>query len=1147
MRKLLLGTRGALPTILCAWLLVGALGCGGESVSAGPSDETDTGKVEPDTGEGEGEGECPAGVEACPGAGLSRGCDCGAGVQGQQPCEAVGELLCWGACNCPSVCTAGQSQACVCGDGQSGTQACLADGSGWAACQCGACPGAACLNGQQADPDFACGCFDVFRENVPCESPNASEAYGIRVFQGGSWRWATCQPRTCAQGFQLQGTSCVQCASSCPDGQELVGCTCQPADCPPDELICQCRENVCTTYQCNPAEFCANCEQANPDEYAANCVEPPQVELCETCHNAQHVGGTPGIEMPHVPFLKCTFCHLGNPDAQNPAEAHVARPAAMEDTWNRFDVNNPNGDYFNYLTHIGIEREEYDDPATTAQDFERGPGHEGLRWLMFVNPSDIRVVDYACGGGACHNSINNAVKQSLMRTAAGLLDGGRFSLGLARAVRNLPNTDEGARLATVSATTTGVTDPDFNPNDTPGTVETLAQYPVQDRSVGGVNEANLLEEALDKACGDCHIGGKGHNRRFGDFRSGGCAACHVLYADDGRSRTGDPRIPKDVPTYNQNTPGDHDAYSDIMLHAGERPHPFQHRLTRKMPATQCGHCHRESNWTVFQFKGLRVDPNKDLARTFGCQERGQAAVCRYDAQIYDPAAQKRRHGLSYHQIIDFEDLNGDGVDDTPADVHWLAGLECVDCHTPEEMHGDGSMKSRMDQAIKVRCESCHGTIDAYVNPDASPVANIVRQGGAFYLKSKVTGNLHYIYQVRDSVWPADNGPIDPRRGNPVYTANADYAHGRWNGIANVQDGTGIQFLDPSHPEAGETRNNFGHADTLECHACHSTWGNMCFGCHLTLADYDPDSRRALNYYSSISGTLTPGQVIQKDVTYMSTLDMMIGINSHGKVSQFTPGGKLFFRYLQPATGADYFLGETGAAYKTYRSRLGWGNRVYVQGEPAGLPPQEQGLNPNSDRRANSNAALAFNPVVPHTTQHKPRNCTSCHVPVGHEFDPDNDDYAAQAAATWGALPGGASAATSAYLTRIPNVVQRDSGATFSTSQGFLIPSVGNEDQAAEDVDIFTPGANARFAGATAGDTWAHRLDWVVLEDGFPLSSSSHTRIDGRNGLSRDPDRFGAGPLNGSILTKLRDRVRVYDMPGYDRKGNKLDAVVEPAE
>jgi len=49
--------------------------------------------------------------------------------------------------------------------------------------------------------------------------------------------------------------------------------------------------------------------------------------------------------------------------------------------------------------------------------------------------------------------------------------------------------------------------------------------------------------------------------------------------------------------------------------------------------------------------------------------------------------------------------------DTP-DVHSEAGLECMDCHTTGEVHGDGTQFTSMKEpgAINVKCEKCHDSI-----------------------------------------------------------------------------------------------------------------------------------------------------------------------------------------------------------------------------------------------------------------------------------------------------------------------------------------------------------------------------------------------------------------------------------------------------
>jgi len=458
----------------------------------------------------------------------------------------------------------------------------------------------------------------------------------------------------------------------------------------------------------------------------------------------------------------------------------------------------------------------------------------------------------------------------------------------------------------------------------------------------------------------------------------------------------------------------------------------------------------------------------------------------------------------------------------------------------------------MDQVTEIRCSSCHGTVDEYADPTRAGLPNLIKQGTdsrpTFFLKSKLTGQQHYVYQVRDSVISQLPGARDPRTGERIYTKRADVAHGRWNGEENLEDGLGIKLLDPSQPAGQTTREDFSHADTLECAACHATWGNMCYGCHLTLSDYDPaGGQEPLSDYSNISGKLTPGKIIQKDVTFVSMLDIPLGINSNGKVQQFTPAGKLFFRHLTFPDGADDFMSRSGSnyggSYRTYRDRLGFGNT-----QSAGLSPQDLDLGGISNANANSdrNAALAMNPLRSHTIQRKPRNCTQCHIPVGHGTDPTVDPYVRAPMVAWGSYPKGADAEISAYLASVPNTTQRDSGAVFSTTAGFLIPDIMGADESGTVVSTFTPGGEA-FATATAGDTVAHRLDWVVLEDGFPLATSSRAQISPPGPLYRTAPGGGAGPLSAEILSKLKDEVRVYDLAEFTRTGNKLPPVFFVAE
>ena len=46
------------------------------------------------------------------------------------------------------------------------------------------------------------------------------------------------------------------------------------------------------------------------------------------------------------------------------------------------------------------------------------------------------------------------------------------------------------------------------------------------------------------------------------------------------------------------------------------------------------------------------------------------------------------------------------------DVHFAEGMQCTDCHTAREVHGDGTVYNSMRQsgAMETRCESCHDEV-----------------------------------------------------------------------------------------------------------------------------------------------------------------------------------------------------------------------------------------------------------------------------------------------------------------------------------------------------------------------------------------------------------------------------------------------------
>ncbi|MCZ6743184.1 MAG: hypothetical protein O7D31_00625, partial [Alphaproteobacteria bacterium] len=135
-------------------------------------------------------------------------------------------------------------------------------------------------------------------------------------------------------------------------------------------------------------------------------------EGCLTCHvrtDEPSMHANPGV------VLGCTDCHGGEATVSLPrgsAPGDVTYRATLDrahvqprypKTWHYPSSANPKGSY----TLLNKESPEF---------------------VRFVNPSDYRVVDEACG--ACHQPIVNAAKTSLMATGAMLWGGAAYNNGI---------------------------------------------------------------------------------------------------------------------------------------------------------------------------------------------------------------------------------------------------------------------------------------------------------------------------------------------------------------------------------------------------------------------------------------------------------------------------------------------------------------------------------------------------------------------------------------------------------------------------------------------------------------------------------------------------------------------------------------------
>jgi hypothetical protein len=319
----------------------------------------------------------------------------------------------------------------------------------------------------------------------------------------------------------------------------------------------------------------------------------------------------------------------------------------------------------------------------------------------------------------------------------------------------------------------------------------------------------------------------------------------------------------------------------------------------------CAGCHQGSNRTVLQYWGIRLDQNADVVnnRQYPANPVARRGT-QNDTRLYDPAVGNHTfNGRNANQYLEFEDYDGDGRDDTPADIHQEKGLGCIDCHGSYDIHGGDAtaggteISSRMEQQVAIRCENCHGTVDAYaatvsgtaydgtsqtlaVDSAGKALRNVVKQSdGVFYLTSKLDGRVHYVPQTRDAV--VNNGKVHPVSGAALYSAKASYAMGRVDG--DPSNGIGPRQT------AGVTP-GFAHSDRMDCAACHSSWTNTCMGCHLS-GEYDSG-----NNFSNQTGERIVYKQRTADFTYQSPLFFQLGVSARGRISTYAANTKVMYQW-----------------------------------------------------------------------------------------------------------------------------------------------------------------------------------------------------------------------------------------------------------
>ncbi len=424
---------------------------------------------------------------------------------------------------------------------------------------------------------------------------------------------------------------------------------------------------------------------------------------------------------------------------------------------------------------------------------------------------------------------------------------------------------------------------------------------------------------LRQECLRCHTGGKGRKRR-GDYRGLGCASCHIPYSNAGLYEGDDKSISK--------TEDGH-----MLVHSIQSSRKVKvniHDINYSgIPVETCTTCHNRGKRIGVSYQGLM---ETEYQATFDNEGNGQPKL----------------HTKRYLHLTE--------------DIHYSKGMLCQDCHTSNDMHGDGFFRGANLGAVEIECQDCHGTTDKY--PWELPLG----YSDEFALKpkeGKARGTTKTLQEyLKQGAIPKDlgDGLLLSARGNPMTKAvrKGDKV------LMHLASGKDITLtpLKKLKQEGKISKEGLvamdqikAHTDKLECYTCHATWAPQCYGCHVKI-DYSGDKQNP--DYLAASKAHVNGKTAEVD----NLKDFLVD----GKVTET----RSYLRWEDPALSrnGEGRVSPTIPGCQVTLTVIGKDGKALLQNHIWKIP------NVEGEKEVNS---ITMSPVQPHTITKEARECESCHT------------------------------------------------------------------------------------------------------------------------------------------------------------------------
>ncbi|HTC67065.1 MAG TPA: hypothetical protein VK685_08020, partial [Candidatus Acidoferrum sp.] len=711
---------------------------------------------------------------------------------------------------------------------------------------------------------------------------------------------------------------------------------------------------------------------------------------CVSCHT---VTDEPTMHPTKTVQLACIDCHGGN------SSARVAVGVAS---------NSGEYDAAKEKAHVHPKNGAFKKTTAVPERVFAAWLNESYEYIKFVNPGDLRVARETCGPSGCHASETRAVSTSMM-THAGMLWGAALYNNGGYPTKNTrfgesydrngkPEAITTSPMPTPEETRTKGVLPELDPlyrweTSQPGNVLRVFERGGRKKSeignpVAEEDPGKPEDKLSDRGFGtelrtdpvflglqktrllDPVISLPGTNDHSGDYRSSGCSACHVIYANDwNAAHSGE---------YAKFGHSGLSASADATISKTERGHPIRHAFTRAIPSSQCMICHIHpgTNMVTTYFGLTWWDNEIDGDKMYPPQQRNPSEEQRYQALLRNPEGAAARglwnddkfleqlgsaefnstlkttqfadfhgHGWVFRAVFN-HDRKGNWLDkdghpiafEDPerfskavhlADIHLQKGMQCNDCHFAQDNHGNGKIYGEPRAAVEIDCIDCHGTIrqkaTLVTSGPAAPETFSTVNGVRVPERGRHLDSLRTPWGLRRFEWRGEmliqRSMSDEHReweivqtADTITSGNVHFNEKSLRAKLINKDG----FVDSAMPQ-DDTHLAHGNS-SMTCYACHTSWTPTCFGCHLQMT---ANARRPMLHNEGLltrNYTSYNFQVLRDDI-YMLGVDGTVtghriapARSSCAVLVSSQNANREWLYYTQQTISAEGFSGQ---AYSTF--------------------------------------------------------------------------------------------------------------------------------------------------------------------------------------------------------------------------------------